>query len=253
MSITTLRDGSGRAIKYRARHWTPDGASRMKDFEKKGDAERHLANVVITSAAGSFIDSSAGKITFGEYATAWAASQPHRTNTKSYVEQTFRVHAFPTFEKRKLASIRPSEIQAWVTGLPLAPSTAAVAYGKVAAVFRAAVDDRVTAFSPCARGIKIPPTSGVKKTMMSVDEVRVMAEAVNPRYRALMIMMAGTGLCRSEAVGITADRVNFLKRTITVDRQLITYAKSVPEFAPTKTPSSNRVIPVPDSVLAELS
>jgi hypothetical protein len=35
------------------------------------------------------------------------------------------------------------------------------------------------------------------------------------------VLAAGTGLRQGEVFGLTADRVNFLKRSIEVDRQLI--------------------------------
>lgn len=70
-------------------------------------------------------------------------------------------------------------------------AAAIIPLSEVAAELRAALDDRLIAFSPCIRNIKLPPPSGTEKTVMSVDEVRVMAGAVNPRYRALITMMAG--------------------------------------------------------------
>jgi integrase len=47
--------------------------------------------------------------------------------------------------------------------------------------------------------------------------------------------------------------VNFLKREIRVDRQLITTVGASPTFGPCKTESSVRTIPAPDLVLDELA
>ncbi|MGH3807593.1 MAG: hypothetical protein ACRDRU_13405 [Pseudonocardiaceae bacterium] len=35
------------------------------------------------------------------------------------------------------------------------------------------------------------------------------ANAVSPRYRALVVLCVGTGLRQGEAFGLTQDRVNF--------------------------------------------
>ena len=84
-------------------------------------------------------------------------------------------------------------------------------------------------------------------------DVRKMIEAVNERYATLLLLLAGSGLRPAEALGLTLDRVNFLKRQIRVDRQLITLAGQEPTHGPTKTPSSVRTIPVPQSVLDALA
>jgi integrase len=69
------------------------------------------------------------------------------------------------------------------------------------------------------------------------------------RYRALVVVSAGLGLRQGEACALTVDRVDFLRRKVTIDRQVVTPAKgSVCYFGPPKTPSSNRVIPLPSIV-----
>ena len=158
-------------------------------------------------------------------------------------------HALPTFGGRQIASIRTSEVQAWVSGLELAPSTVTVVYGKVAAIFRAAVEDRVIAHSPCTRRIRLPRAEGAEVVPMAAKQVRAMAETVNERYRALVVLLAGSGLRPGEALGLTVDRVDFLRRTIRVDRQLVTVAGEPPRLATTKTAASVRTIPVPSVVL----
>ena len=88
---------------------------------------------------------------------------------------------------------------------------------------------------------------------MSPEQVAAMVGAVSDRYRALLVLLAGSGLRAGEALGLTIDRVNFLKREIRVDRQLITSVGSLPTFGPCKTASSVRTIAAPDLVLDELA
>jgi len=52
---------------------------------------------------------------------------------------------------------------------------------------------------------------------------------------------------------LTVDRVRFLERTVTVDRQLITMRGKAPEFGPPKTEASNRTIPLPQVVVDALA
>jgi len=60
-------------------------------------------------------------------------------------------HVYPYFGQRRLATIRPSEIQAWVRRLTgaLSPATVQVIHGIVAAIFKAAIRDRKVSASPC--------------------------------------------------------------------------------------------------------
>jgi integrase len=80
-----------------------------------------------------------------------------------------------------------------------------------------------------------------------------MAAAVDDRYRALVVLLAGSGLRLAEGLGLSVDRVDFLRRTVRVDRQLVTVTGGPPMLAPVKTPSSVRTIPVPQTVIDELA
>src|SRR5262249_48182947 len=53
---------------------------------------------------------------------------------------------------------------------------------------------------------------------------------------------------QGECFGLTVDRVDFLRRTITVDRQLILLASGPPQFGPPKTAASVRTVPLPNVV-----
>ena len=133
-----LRDASGRE---HARH-----------FDRKVDAQRWLDEVTASIVTGQYVDPSAGRITFREYAEQWRAAQVHRPNSQAHVETMLRRHAYPTFGDRPLASIVPSEVQVWVRRLsdggvgrkPLAPATVAVLHAVVSSIMKGAVRDRPT-------------------------------------------------------------------------------------------------------------
>lgn len=93
-------------------------------------------------------------------------------------------------------------------------------HGVISAIFRAAVRDRIIPSSPC-EATKLPRKIRREVVPLSVEAVTAFANAVSPRYRALVVLCVGTGLRQGEAFGLTQDRVNFLKRCLTVDRQLI--------------------------------
>lgn len=79
-------------------------------------------------------------------------------------------------------------------------------------------------------------------------------DAMPPRFRALVVFGSGTGTRISEALGLTLDRVDFLRRMATIDRQLVGVVDGAPNFGPVKDRKNRpRVIPLPDVVLSSLS
>jgi hypothetical protein len=89
--------------------------------------------------SGTYVDEAQGRVLFGDYAEQWRAVQVHRPGTEISVEQQLRLHVYPVIGHRRMKDIRTTEIQALVRRLDLSASTVEVVYGRVAAIFRAAV------------------------------------------------------------------------------------------------------------------
>jgi hypothetical protein len=110
-------------------------------------------------------------------------------------ETHLRRHVYPTFGKRALVSIRPTEVQAWVRGRSevLAPSTVEVVFGIFAGIMRAAVKHRRIVVTPCA-SIRLPAKEPNRLVPYTVDQVVALTDAVPARYRALITFVVGSGL-----------------------------------------------------------
>lgn len=239
---------------WRARYRTVDGRERSKTFDRKIDAERWLVGVQSELARGTYIDPKAGRVTFAEYAEQWRRAQVHRPSTTYVLASKLRNHILPTFGHRALGSILSSEVQAWVRGLSrtLAPATVEVCYRHLSAIMRSAVADRLIHASPCVR-IQLPTKHKERVDPLSVEQVQTIRTHAPERFRALIDVAAGTGLRRGEVCGLTLDRIDFLRRRLTVDRQLVMSAGVPVTFGPPKTQSSIRTIPVPDVVLDQIN
>jgi integrase len=134
----------------------------------------------------------------------------------------------------------------------LAPSTTTLVYSVLRMIFRAAVADRVLAVSPCER-ITLPKAPPKDIAPLPIAAVAALVSAVPERYRALLVTAAGTGLRQGEMFGLRVDKVDFLRRTLTVDGQLTTLPGAPPYLAPPKTTASYRTVPMADVVLEALS
>jgi integrase len=64
---------------------------------------------------------------------------------------------------------------------------------------------------------------------------------------------ANAGLRVSEGLAVTVDRIEFLKRTLRVDRQLVGITDGRPRFGPPKTKASSATIPVAQSTLDRIA
>jgi integrase len=249
-------DRDGRLIGWQARWRDPDtSAQRSKTFRLKRDAEKWGSRMETAKADGTYIDPAAGKVTFRTYAEGWRAVQVHRPGTAEQVRANLTNHVYPVLGARPMASIRTSELQALVKGMSetLAPSTVEVVWSWVATVFKAAVADRVIPSTPCA-GVKLPEVEHSRITVVSAETVAALTDAISPRYRAVVVLGAGSGVRISEALGLTVDRIDFLRRHVTIDRQLARAGGRAPTFAPVKDKKNRpRTIPVGQVVLDELA
>jgi integrase len=122
-------------------------------------------------------------------------------------------------------------------------------YRTLSLLMAAAVDDRKIAVSPCVR-IKLPSRPTVEVEPPTPGELAEIVAATPDRYEALVILLAGTGLRISEALGLQVGDVNFLGRKLQVSRQRDPRT-NLP--VPTKTRSSVRNVPLGQVVVDVLA
>jgi integrase len=238
--------------RYQARWRDPEGKQRARMFDRKADADRWLASVTVDTLQGRYVDPSAGRETIEAYATRWADAQPWRPQTRDRIVHVLQSQVFPRWGSAQLRSLRPSDVQGWVgamTAAGLAPSTVESYYRVLVAVMQSAKRDRLIVDSP-TDAVRLPraETNAAALVPLTAEQVHALADAVPARYRALVLASAGLGLRQGEACGLTVDRVDFLRRTVKIDRQLVTRTGEPVRFGPPKTTSSNRVLTLPESV-----
>ena len=238
---------------WRARWRTPDGRSRSQTFSRKVDAEQHLISIERSKLTAAYIDPAAGRVTFEDYVTRWMKSQVWRPSTQVRVEGVLQNHLIPRLGPRPLKSVGRSEVQALVRALSetLAPGTVNGIYTILVSVYRAAVRDRLLASVPW-EGVKLPRQVARRVEPLTAEQIALLADDIGDRYRPLIIVGAGAGLRVGEALGLTSDKVDFLRRSLSVTQQAVT-VKRITTLAPPKTPASTRTVPVGETVLADLA
>ena len=245
-----VRDGK---TTWLARWRDPDGRQRKRSFPRRVDADRFMTKISAEMLRGDYVDPNDPTL-LRDYAESWRHAQVHRPTTQLHVEGNLRRHVYPYFGQRRLGTIRPSEVQAWVTRLSgqLAPATVQVVHGVVAAIFKAAIRDRRVNASPCD-GTTLPKKLPKEVVPLETEVVEGLVEAVPRRYRALVVLAAGTGMRQGECFGLCQDRIAFLHRTLRVDQQLVLVPNKDAFLAPPKTAASHRTIPLPQVVVTTLA
>lgn len=248
----TRSDRYGKGTQYRARYRDSSGKQHSKSFAKKLDAQRWLDEITAAVVTGQYVHPTAGRVTFRDYAEQWRLAQVHRPSTARYHETMLRRHVYPVFGGRPIADVLPSHIQAWVAGLALQPPTVGIVHAIVAGIFRSAVRDRRIMANPC-EGTRLPKVQPKLVEPWTTEQVQALIAASPAIGKAALVVAAGTGLRQGEILGLTVDRVDFLRRSLRVDRQLVSTPRCEPSFGPPKTAASVRTVPLPQVVIDALA
>jgi integrase len=240
---------------WRARVIGPDGRERAKHCRTKSEALRWEREQLAARDRGQYVDPSSST-TVAEYARQWAATRPHKAITAQRTQNMIKLHITrQPIGSRRLNAVGPSELQAWVTDRSqvLAPSTVRLLLGHLSAVYTAAVLDRLVAISPVQR-IKLPDATQERIIPLTVEQVEALADAMEPRCRAMIVTQGGLGLRVGELLGLRVEDVNFLARTVRIEYQRDRLTQSL---VTPKTPRSRRTIPLPqvvaDALVAHLA
>ncbi len=215
------KNGATGRKRWRVRYHDPDGKERSRSFDRKADAERFETEVKADLLHGTYLDPELTRTTLRRYAAEWLAMQAHDTVTGDRAETQLRVHVYPVLGSRTLAEVaaRPSAIQAWASGLKLAPSSARGVLTLLSSIMAAAVRDRLIPQNPCA-GVKLPKVVRRPVVPWTPDQRRAMRDELQERYRAITDAGCDLGLRQSELFGLAVEDIDFLRRVVHVRQQV---------------------------------
>jgi integrase len=248
-SIAKRPDGQ-----WRARYRDGAGKEHSKHFARRVDAQRWLDEVTTAIVTGQYADPKAGRITFKSFYADWSKRQLWQSTTVLAMNLAAKS---VTFADLPLNRVRKSHLEQWVKGMQsagLAPGTVRGRFDHVARVFRAAVDDRVIATDP-TKGVRLPAVRRQESAMRlpTPEQVGALLEAADDDFAPFIALCAFAGLRLGEAAGVQVGDVDFLRRTLRVERQVQRAAghNAVEIRAPKY--GSERTVYLPDGLLAMLS
>lgn len=241
---------------YRARYRDATGKEHARHFKVKRDAQRWLDEVTASVVTGQYVDPKAGKVTWSSWVAEWIERQSWAAGTVEAAQTA--IQRVP-WAGEPIGRVKPSQVQAWVSAevkRGIAASTMKTRLSYVQMAFRAAVVDKVIPESPAA-GVKAPRARKAEAAMriLTAEQVRDVLDAA-AHFRPFVEVCVFAGLRLGEAAGLQLRDVNFLGRSISVQRQVQGSTNSSATIVPPKY-GSERTIYVPaeltDSLAAHVS
>jgi excisionase family DNA binding protein len=175
----------------------PERSSARQDLPPQGRRGEYVALIEAAKLRGTWTDPAHGKITLAEWLeTWWRSAADLRPSTKARDRAYLNSLVLPRFGTTPLAAITQPEAQAWVTELSargFAPATVVKAYQLLGRTLTAAVNADMIARSPC-RAVRLPKIERDEMRFLTPAEVAHLTDAINPRYRALVLLGAYGGL-----------------------------------------------------------
>lgn len=246
------RDGH---TSYRVRYRDPSGRSRNKTFQRMVDARRFASSVEVSKDRAEWVDPQLGRRRYRDWhAEWWATTTNLRASTRAQNESYIRNHVLPVFGDLPLAAIGQLDVRRWVADLSasgLAPSTMRKVYAIFGKTMRAAVDAGLIAKTPC-RAIPLPKAEHSEMRFLTPLEVARLADTIDERYRALVLVAAYGGLRIGELAALRRERVDLLRGTVEV-AEVLTEVSGNLHVGPPKTRASRRTVTLPRAVVDELA
>lgn len=204
---------------------TSDGTKQKTVYGKtREDVAEKLTKAMADRNGGLVYD--AGKITVGEYLTAWLADSVRdtvRQRTYERYESLVRVHIVPTLGRVKLKNLTPAHVRGlYREKLDSGLSARSVLHlhRTLSKSLKQATDDGLIPRNAAA-SVKPPQPRREEIQPLSRDQVRTFLEAVSgDRLEALYIVAITAGLRRGELLGLKWEDVDLEAGVLQVRRTL---------------------------------
>ncbi|UZX04027.1 site-specific integrase [Arthrobacter sp. CDRTa11] len=238
---------------WRARYRDDSGKEHARHFPRKIDAQKWLDEVTSSVVTGSYVDPKLGRVTLNSFFAEWSQRQIWAAGTAKAMSLAVRSCTFGDVEFRNL---RRSHVESWVKQMTvrgLAPGTVKTRFNNVRSVLRGARNDRLLAVDP-ADGVSLPRARKAEHAMAipSPCDVGKLLEAAEVQFRPFVAMCAFAGLRLGEAAAIQLTDIDFLRRTLKVQRQVQRAGKgevaiTLPKYG------SERLVHIPDALVQMLA
>ncbi|WP_409328897.1 site-specific integrase [Trujillonella humicola] len=210
--------------------------------------------------SGRWIDPKAGKETLQVYAERWVETRlvrgrPLAPRTAELYRAQLKNHIVPALGSTPLRQLEASAVRAWYGKLsgPRGPGqvTTAKCYRLLRAICTTAVEDNLIAKNPCSiRGAGQERSS--ERPMFTLAQVQALTDAVEDRWRALILLAAWTGLRIGELSALRREHLDLAAGTVSVRSSVVDVVGQERSYGPPKSAASRRTVAIPPHIIDDL-
>jgi integrase len=185
---------------------------------------------------------------FVDYFEAVMTRREHelKVSTRDLYREQYRLHLGPRWGNERIDDITAREVEVWLQGLrrTSGPTLARQVYSLLRMVMNRAVKDGLLSVNPViVEGAGAEPQRQEKNVPTMADFLR-MAEAADPRWRALCYLLGASGGRIGEALALTRDDVDLEAGTVSLLKG-IAYLSGTREIIVQTPKSKARVLALP--------
>lgn len=240
--VRKTRSGRGWDARYR----DPVGAERSRTFSTKREAEQFLARQSADMQRGEFLDPRLARTRFEDWAEEWRRTTVHlKPKTQVSYESILRNRLLPRFAGARIAAVEQVDVRRFIAELAEAgdePGTIRNSFNVLRLVFATALGSGAIKTNPCS-GVRMPKSRRQEMLFLDPQQLLALADAITPRYRALVLVAGYAGLRAGEIGALRTGRIDLLRGTLAVQESLAD-VKGKLVFGATKT-HSNRTVRLP--------
>ena len=187
--------------------------------------------------AHQLVDHRLARMPLEEWAEEWLTTAVHlEPKTRAGYESNLRRRVLPRFAGVPVAAVEGLDVRRFVAELAEAgdaPGTIRNTFNVLHLVFATALESGALRTNPC-RGLRLPRSRRQEMLFLEPPQLLSLADAITPRYRALILVAGYTGLRAGEIGALRGGRVDLVRGTLTVQESLAE-VKGKLIFGPTKT------------------
>ncbi len=250
--------------KWMARYRDENGRPRSRTFERKIDATQFLARTSADIQRGEWIDPASRKDTFDEWAERWwQTTVPLRPTTRRGYWGNLERHVLPYFTGRRIVTIDFTDVEEFIAdriSFGLSPKYVRELVSVLSLIMQSAMHSNVRRDNPAAgHKIKVHKTKISQGDTLNMDQLLQLIENVDDHWKTSVWMLAFTGMRPAEMCGLRVKSVDFDRKIVHITETLLPVGKfaDIPHdtrvSGPPKTQAGDRVIPLPEWLIEEIT
>ena len=240
--------------------WRVEGKPKERWFAHAKEAHVFRRQVEAAELQGTFVDPARGAVPFEDYASQWLVSRtkadgsPLAPRTRELYQSLLDLHIVPELGRAKLSAINPERVRTWCLKVAgeASPLQAAKSYWLLRNILGTAVEDGRLPSNPCRlRGAGAERSE--ERPFVDADMVVALARAIEPRYRALVLLAGFGGLRLGELVALKARDFDPERGVVRVEKQAVELRDGTRIVTNPKTEAGRRVVHLPTAVSGALA